>query len=103
MKNSVFYKLSSKVLLSIKGKNIDNFIKKLNKNKIEILNIKYISYKEINILIKKEDLNKVIKIKSVYNVEVIDSCEYLVRHSGYSGYMAHKGNFKFCEERRKKN
>ena len=38
-----------------------------------------------------------------YNVEVIDSCEYLVRHSGYSGYMAHKGNCKFCEERRKKN
>ena len=72
MKNSIFYKLSSKVLLSIKGKNIDNFIKKINKNKIEILNIKYISYKEINILIKKEDLNKVIKIKSVYNVEVID-------------------------------
>lgn len=38
-----------------------------------------------------------------YNVEVIDSCEYLVRHEGYSGYMAHKGNCKFCEERRKNN
>lgn len=38
-----------------------------------------------------------------YNTEIIDSCEYLVRHEGYSGYMAHKGNCKFCEERRKKN
>ena len=37
-----------------------------------------------------------------YNIEIIDSCEYLVRHEGYSGYMAHKGNCKFCEERRKK-
>lgn len=38
-----------------------------------------------------------------YNTEIIDSCEYLVRHEGYYGYMAHKGNCKFCEERRKKN
>lgn len=37
-----------------------------------------------------------------YNTEIIDSCEYLVRHEGYAGYMAHKGNCKFCEERRKK-
>ena len=38
-----------------------------------------------------------------YNVVVIDSCEYLVRQSGYSGYMAHKGNCKFCEIRHKKS
>lgn len=38
-----------------------------------------------------------------YNVVVIDSCEYLVRQSGYSGYMAHKGNCKFCEIRNKKS
>lgn len=38
-----------------------------------------------------------------YNTEIIDSCEYLVRQDGYAGYMAHKGNCKFCEERRKNN
>lgn len=38
-----------------------------------------------------------------YNIEIIDSCEYLVRYELYAGYMAHKGNCKFCEERRKKN
>ena len=42
-----------------------------------------------------------------YHVIIIDSCEYIVYHeytaatAGY-GYMAHKGNCKFCEERRKK-
>lgn len=34
-----------------------------------------------------------------YDVVVIDSCEYLVRQSGYSGYMAHKGNCRFCAAR----
>lgn len=46
-----------------------------------------------------------------FHVEVIDSCEYLVKsehygnggYQGYGfGYMAHKGNCKFCKERRKK-
>lgn len=27
-----------------------------------------------------------------YRIEVIDGCEYIYRKSGYSGYMAHKGN-----------
>ena len=39
-----------------------------------------------------------------YAVIVIDSCEYIVKSSergnkGY-GYMAHKGNCRYCKERR---
>lgn len=70
MKNSFIYSLSSKVLLSVKGKNIDNFIKRLNRNNIEILKIIYISYKEINILIKKQDYDKVLDIKTTYEIEI---------------------------------
>lgn len=44
-----------------------------------------------------------------FKVIVIDSCEYLIKerkeacgHNGYGwGFMSHKGNCKFCEERRK--
>jgi hypothetical protein len=45
-----------------------------------------------------------------FRVIEIDSCEYLIRKmyetdGGYKGYgfglMSHKGNCKFCEERRK--
>ena len=44
-----------------------------------------------------------------FQVIVIDSCEYLIKERketmGYRGYglgfMSHKGNCKFCEERRK--
>lgn len=41
-----------------------------------------------------------------FNIVVIDSCEYLKKNeaSGYNGYgyFAHKGNCRFCEERREK-
>lgn len=33
---------------------------------------------------------------------VIDSCEYIGYLCGYSSVLAHKGNCKYCEERRKK-
>lgn len=41
-----------------------------------------------------------------FNIVVIDSCEYLGRdeshgYQGY-GYFAHKGNCRFCKERREK-
>ena len=38
------------------------------------------------------------KMPAMWRVLVIDSCEYV-----YEGYrLAHKGNCKYCEERRKK-
>lgn len=38
---------------------------------------------------------------SAFDVIVVDSCEYLIGDCGYSGYMAHKGNCKYCEQRMK--
>lgn len=41
-----------------------------------------------------------------FNIVVIDSCEYLEKSEthGYNGYgfFAHKGNCRFCKERREK-
>ena len=41
-----------------------------------------------------------------FNIKVVDSCEYLYKEipAGYAGYgfMAHKGNCRFCKERRQK-
>ena len=40
-----------------------------------------------------------------FHVVEIDGCEYLVGHysggSSATGYMSHKGNCKYCEERRR--
>jgi len=41
-----------------------------------------------------------------FNIIVIDSCEYLKNSETYGyqgyGYFAHKGNCRFCKERRQK-
>lgn len=62
---------------------------------------------------KQSDTNVVEKLNDVYKVEylnfkvvTIDSCEYLIGgdSSPYQGYdyMTHKGNCKYCAERRKR-
>ena len=65
MKNYILYLLKSKIILNIKGNNIEKFIKRLKNNKIEILNISYVNKNEINIKIYKKDYyNGLIKIKN---------------------------------------
>lgn len=72
MKNNVLYLLKSKLNINVKGSNIERFIKRLKTNNIEILNLKYISYNQINIKIYKDDYDKVIRLKTIYEVEILD-------------------------------
>lgn len=40
--------------------------------------------------------------KDDFGVCVYDSCEYLIAMHGYKGFLAHKGNCRFCAKRRQK-
>ena len=40
--------------------------------------------------------------KKDFGVCIYDSCEYLITIHGYKGFLAHKGNCRFCKERRQK-
>lgn len=68
---------SSKISLNIKGKNINRFIKKLTKNKISILKLKYKDENEVDMIIYKKDYGKLKKIKSIYNITKLDVYGYI--------------------------
>ena len=70
MKNGLIRSFKSKVKLNIKGKNIERFIRRLIKNKIEIISMERIKYNEINIIIFKYDLEKIDEIKTIYKIEI---------------------------------
>ena len=72
MKNSLTDKLQNKVKLNIKGKNIERFIKRLKTNKIDLLKIEYIKYNEINITIYQKDYDKVLELKTIYEMDKVD-------------------------------
>lgn len=71
MRNIVLNKFDNTVKLRITGKNIDRFLNRIFKSKIELLNIDKINRKEAIIRIYETDYEKLLKIKSIYEVELI--------------------------------
>lgn len=65
--------MNSYLYLKVDGKSINKFLLKCNRNNINILNIRYLSYKSVVILINKDDYNKIKKIKGAVKVKVVGS------------------------------
>ena len=71
MQKEIVYKLKSKIRLKITGRKVEYFLKKLMSSKIELLDIKIINHKELIVLIYKKDYEKLLELKSIYEIDVI--------------------------------
>ncbi|MBR3162307.1 MAG: sporulation protein YqfD [Bacilli bacterium] len=65
--------LDSIIKVKIEGKNINNYIKRIIKQKINIIKLIPISHKEVHISIKYSDYKKIIQYKSIYKISIIDT------------------------------
>lgn len=72
MKNSFINRLENTITVRVKGKNIERFIKRIVKLKIDLLKINYIKYNEVLIRIKKEDFERLEEVKTIYEVDVLE-------------------------------
>ena len=70
MKDKVFRMFSSNIKIKVKGKSINNFIKRLIRNNINIVKIIPISYKEIDLIINYNDLEEILKYKTIYDIKI---------------------------------
>lgn len=70
MKERIIRAFTSSVLINVKGKNINNFIKRLIRNNINIIKANNNSYKEVELIIKYNDLDQVLKYKSIYEISI---------------------------------
>lgn len=73
MQKSILNRLDNIFQVKIEGRNLERFIHRIIKNKIEIIEIKYLNYKEANIKIFAKDYEKLEEIKTIYNISIIDS------------------------------
>lgn len=71
MTNNFINSVKGTYTLKIKGKNVPRFIKKLAHEKIEILSLKKINYNVVHIKIYKKDLEKVLNLKTIYEIDII--------------------------------
>ena len=70
MKNKILRLFSSDIKIKVIGKNINNFVKKLIRNNINIIKVIPISYKEIELIIDYKDLEEILKYKTIYNIKI---------------------------------
>ena len=73
MKNRYLEKYNNIIKIKIEGKNIDNYIKRIIKKKINIIKLIPISYKEVHLIIKLSEYEKLIKYKTTYQISIIDT------------------------------
>ncbi len=64
--------MNNTVKIKIKGKNIERFLKRLISFNIELLKIEYIKYNEIFAQIKKTNIDRVMELKTIYEIEVVE-------------------------------
>lgn len=73
MRNRYLEKFDSIIKIKIEGKNINNYIKRLIKNKINIIKLIPISYKEVHLIVKYSEYKKISKYKSIYKISIINN------------------------------
>ena len=72
MKDKIFKIFSSSIRIRVTGRNVNNFIKRLIKSRINIVKVNPISYKEVDLIIDYNDLEKVEKLKSIYDIKIVE-------------------------------
>lgn len=71
MKDKILKIFSSSIKIKVTGRNINNFLKRLINNNINIEKVIPISHKEIDLIINYQDLDKLLKLKTIYNIKII--------------------------------
>lgn len=71
MKDKILKIFSSSTKIKVTGRNINNFLKRLINNNINIEKVIPISHKEIDLIINYQDLDKVLKLKTIYNIKIV--------------------------------
>lgn len=73
MKNTFLNKIESSVRVKITGKNVNNYLKRLIANKIDLIDLKYNSHNEAVVTIKYSDYLKLKTARSSYDVKVTNT------------------------------
>ena len=72
MKNKYFEKFDSIIKIKITGINIDNYIRRIIKRKINIIKLIPVSHKEAHLILKYQDYQKITKYNTIYKLSIIE-------------------------------
>lgn len=71
MRNRYLESFDSIVKIKIEGSNIHNYLKRVMKKKINIIKVIPVSYKEIHVILKYSEYQKLLQYKSIYKITIL--------------------------------
>lgn len=71
MKDKIFRLFNSSIKIKIEGRNVDKFLRRLINNKVNIEKVIPKSYNTMYIIIDYNELDKVLRLKTIYNIKII--------------------------------
>ena len=71
MKDKIFRLFNSSIKIKIEGRNVDNFLRRLINNKVNIEKVIPKSYNTMYIIIDYNELDKVLRLKTIYTIKII--------------------------------
>lgn len=72
MKNGTIEAIKSKVKIVVKGKNVNRYLLKLNKNKVPVLFVEKKNKEEAYLLIFFKDYERVLELNTIYKISIIE-------------------------------
>ena len=72
MRNRYLDQLDRLVKIRIVGSNVNSYLRRVIKKKIEIVKLIPVSYKEVHVILKFSNYKKLLELKSIYEVSVIE-------------------------------
>jgi len=72
VRNNFIDKIESCVKVLVEGKNINNYIKRLIKEKKKIINLKYLDHNKAEITIKYSDYLELLDTRTIYKLKVLE-------------------------------
>lgn len=71
MRNRYLENFDNIVKLKIEGSNIHNYLKRLMKNKVNIIKLIPVSYREAYVILKYSEYHKLLQYKTIYKITVV--------------------------------
>lgn len=73
MRNRYLEQLNKRVRVRIVGSNINNYLKRVIKNKINVIHLNPVSYREVHVILEYSEYKKLLKLKSIYEISVMEN------------------------------
>ncbi|MBQ8681801.1 MAG: sporulation protein YqfD [Bacilli bacterium] len=72
MRNRYLERLDKYIKIKIVGSNINNYLKRIVKKRVQLAEVIPVSYREVHVILKYSEYEKLLKFKSIYEITVLE-------------------------------